>query len=258
MEDFSGEFLTAFFAFVCGVPAFLMLFLGLVVYEYSYRRPKFMAAVHKLAHLFDFVPVTLKDRLPWGVDAQQGYTWYTGEYKGHTVAIKPVLHKDRRALTLRVAMSINVPKPLGITLFRSRNRWNYPRSFGRAFPRLQNLFGQKNVDRLSPEARRALLAFLQQGERRTGFWRGLFPFRIGRNIRLMDRHKTLSYLLLPSDLLPETAVILIHQWPLSLSEAMLGTEIASEELRQLLDDMVVVADVIEMETSPVKLIFEAI
>jgi hypothetical protein len=231
------------------MPLFVLVFVGIIGYEYLYRRPKFIVAMERLAKALALEPVHSKATL--SALAQRGYTWYAGRYKNHDVAMISIPLKRRVdgpwAFYLRLAVSVNVPAPLDIALYRDRERRGVPRSFNRAFPKTLGMFGQKNGDQLSPEARQALLTFVQQespptGLRLFGVW--LIKRRRGRHVRLYDR-QAVSGLILPPEILSDAPVVFMHDRPLSLAELYMRKELSPDEVRMLLDDMIDVAHSIE-------------
>jgi hypothetical protein len=136
MEQFSG-----LLWLIIAIPLFLIVFFTILIYELAYRRPKFLNRMAQFTQALGMNPVAVSDfkRL-----RQQGYDWYTGSYKGHQAALKPVIHNRSHSVYLLVAISVNVSSPQDIKLFRERQRRGNPRKFKRAFPR----FGQKNIDRM--------------------------------------------------------------------------------------------------------------
>lgn len=244
LEIFSGAWWL-----ICGAPLFVAAFVGIIGYEYLYRRPRFTAAMDRLVKALALEPVRSGASL--SSLAQQGSTWYAGRYKNHDVAMISVPLKrgvdGPWTFYLRLAMSVNVSARLGIALYRDRERGGIPQSFDRAFPKAFGVFGQKNGDQLYPKAREALLAFVQKesppaGVRLFGAW--LIKRRRGRHVRLYDRDAA-PRLILPPEVLPNAKVVFMHDRPLSFSELYLRDELLPDELRMLMDDMVDVARSIE-------------
>lgn len=162
MADLILQIFSEAWWFLCGVPLFLLIFGGVLSYEYLYRRPKFIAEMDRLAEAMTMQPIHLRTS---SKDlAQRGYTWYVGQYQNHDVAmITTPLKRGFEGpwdFYLRLAMSVNVAAPLNITLWRDRERGGIPQNFDQAFPKPLLGGGQKNVDQLSPETRKALLAFV--------------------------------------------------------------------------------------------------
>jgi len=156
--------------------------------------------------------------------------WYGGQFKGRSFGMKPVpfgsqsydgAHNRRSfsvSIYLRVALAVDLARPTGISAARTHRDKEEPESLAAAFPVLEN------EARLSDAARRALLQFVQQGQ---------------RNLRLLDR-TAVPPDLLPAAILPDATVILIHDIPRA-------ARIAPEELRAALADLSGVAAALEGE-----------
>jgi hypothetical protein len=154
--------------------------------------------------------------------------WYGGRHNGRSFAIKPVVIASRyydgfrhrsgigTAFYLRLALAVNVPRPLGVTAERTYNAQGAATTLAEAFPELEN------EQRLGGFARQALLDFVQNGN---------------RNLRLLDRAAAPAALLGP-EALPQETTLLIHDQPKPGA-------VTPARLQTLLDDLSIVAAALE-------------
>jgi hypothetical protein len=151
--------------------------------------------------------------------------WYGGVVYGRSFAIKPVVFATRSydgfrhrsgigtAFYLRLALAVNLPRPLNVTIQRSHSDQNEATTVSEAFPLLEN------EARLSTFARQALLQFVQNGN---------------RNLQLLDRAAASAALLGP-DVLPGAAVVLIHDQPRITAVTLTGFQTSLDELSAVAD-----------------------
>ncbi|WP_129676961.1 hypothetical protein [Candidatus Chloroploca sp. Khr17] len=146
--------------------------------------------------------------------------WYGGWLHGRAFGLKPVVFLSRSydgahhrssfqaTFYLRMALAVNIPQPLNVTVERTHNDHSATTSLSTAFPTLEH------GERLPHRAQDALLHFVQQGD---------------RNLRLLDR-AAVPDALMPPEILTDAIIVLIHDQARPRSMTPTALEVLLNEL----------------------------
>lgn len=166
--------------------------------------------------------------------------WYDGSEAGYAFAIKPVVTLSSSSdgsgrsysaeFWLRVVVALHEPHP-GIAIARSSRTNTRAEAFETAFRQQDGAFA------LTPDAQRAMLAFVQQGFP-TGIQGMAFRFKPGtRSLHLYDRAHCPPEIV-PPDVLPDAPAVLVH-------DMLNAAGVTPEKLHSTLHDLLIVAHAIE-------------
>ena len=217
----SGTFSTFFLLALCAVPLVLAIAGFIWQIRHILTSPQ---AGRRLAAELDLEPLNEAPK-------EMGI-WYGGQFDKRDIAIKPhgvpyryyAAERSRTGVRfyLRLVMAVKVPEPLGVVVTRGTQRASRnPTSFHEAFD-------LENAEMLSPEVQEALFAFVAKGYP-TGITGVTLRFNKGfRNLRLCDR-ATAPEGLLGDEVLPEAAVVLVHDHP--------NTTVKKEAVQDLFNDL---------------------
>ncbi len=186
------------------------------------------AAARRLASRIGFGPVKAFARGP--------QDWFQGVAHGRRVCIGLVSLRVSRpqwfrksAMHLCIAVDIATRAPLGTLAYRSQLD---PSSLHR----FEEAFRLENGERLSSEARNALLGFVRKGygERYSRLRNQDGPD--ARNLRLSDRARVPAEVL-PAHVMADACTVLVHCHP--------RLHLSADEFGRLLSELAVVADAVE-------------
>ena len=171
-------------------------------------------------------------------------SWYGGQHRRQAMAFKTILFSQRSwqgsggytvsyQASLRIVAAVNSPRLIDVSVQRRTADRSPTTSFAQAFP------GRENDGKLSARSQQALIDFVAKGYPTGRRGRAYRANRGTRNLLLQERAKVPPHVL-PPEILPDMAVVLIHDYPDA-------TAVTTGEFVELLDELAAVAAALEQE-----------
>jgi hypothetical protein len=177
-------------------------------------------------------------------DAKPIDVWYGGQHRRQTMAFQTTRYSQRSwegsggyavsyHVSLRIVTAVNNPRLVDVGVQRRPTDRAAATSFAQAFP------GRENDEKLRARSQQALIDFVAKGYP-TGLRGRIYRAAPGTRNLLLQARAQVAATILPPEILPEAAVVLIHNYPDA-------TAVTTEEFRELLDDLAAVAAALEQE-----------
>jgi hypothetical protein len=206
----------------------VLLAVGALVWQIVHS-VKSLSAAERLARALRWKPIP--------VPVSPKPVWFGGMVKGRWTVLRgfPKVHPRASvssgisvSIEMRVLMELSVPAPLGVSVL-SRSRVPKEAPF-------EEHFHGVGLERLGPSTREAMLGFVRQTLPTGVHGLSVRTSAQARDLKLADR-AALRPEDLPPQIFPNARAVLAHDHP--------DATITPEKLRQILDEMAMVADEIE-------------
>jgi hypothetical protein len=167
--------------------------------------------------------------------------WHGGQHRRQVMAFKTTISSARSwqgsgytvsyHAGLRIVTAVNNPRLIEVGLQRRAADRSPTTSFAQAFP------GGENDDQLSARSQQALIDFVAKGYP-TGLRGRVYRANSGTRNLLLQARARVPATILPPEILPEAAIVLIHNYPDA-------TAVTTAEFRELLDELDAIAAALE-------------